>query len=270
MMNVDSSFIKGLFDLSGQIALVTGAGSGIGQAFSTALACAGADVVLVGRTESKLLETAESIANLGQNSLVITADISNELDVNRIFSKISSVFGRLDILVNNAACTTSAQMAHEMSLESWREVIDTDLTGTFLCARGALRLMIEQRSGKIINIASIQGLVATSFPLPPAPDYCAAKGGVIQLTRELAAEYAEYGINVNCIAPGLYLTPMAAQAFTETEEYQEWKASKHFRYKLRGPGKPDDLNGTILYLSSKASDFVSGHILVADQGYVNW
>ena len=259
-----------LFDLTDKVALVTGAGTGIGRAFSEALAEAGADIVCTGRTRSTLEETAKLIENLGRKALVVTADISKEDDVINLFAETMKAYGRLDILVNNAACPPQPSLAHELSLEDWQRVIDTDLTGTFLCAKEALKIMVKQQSGKIINISSVQGLVSTSHPLPPAPDYCAAKGAVVQLTRELATEYAPYGITVNCIAPGLYLTDMASEVFTETPEYQEWKNSVYFRFKLRGPGRPEDLKGTIIYLATEASDFVNGHTLVADQGYVVW
>lgn len=262
--------VNRLFDLTGKVALVTGAGRGIGRAFAEGLAEAGADVVCTGRNIDHLQDIAKTVESLGRKSLAVPADIGSEADVRQLFSEIEAVFGRLDILVNNAAAPPEPALAHELSLEAWQKVIDIDLTGTFLCAREALKIMVGQKSGKIINVSSTQGLVATSYPLPPAPDYCAAKGAVIQLTRELAIEYAPYGINVNCIAPGLYLTDMAEEVFTQTPEFQDWKNSQYFRYKLRGPGKPEDLKGTVVYLASRASDFVSGHTLVADQGYIAW
>jgi gluconate 5-dehydrogenase len=253
--------IQELFDLTGKVALVTGSGRGLGRAFAEALAGAGANVVCTGRMLENTEKTAKILAKYGRDTLALQADISMEEEVQNMVAETVKRFGHLDIIVNNAGVVGGPLPAHELSLEEWNRVIAVDLTGVFLCVREAAKVMVEQRSGKIINIASIGGLVANSPPMPPAPAYNAAKGGVINLTRELAIEYAPYGINVNCIAPGAFKTDILEPLVLELKPYMESLCP--LRKEI---GRPEDLKGTLIYLASKASDLVTGHILVVDQG----
>lgn len=258
--------LQELFDLSGKVALVTGSGRGLGRAFAEALAEGGADVVCTGRMLENTLETAKTLNKYGRKILALQADVSKEDEVERMVAETVKTFGRLDIIINNAGIRGPKPIrAHEFSLESWNRIIAVNLTGVFLCAREAAKVMIKQKSGKIINIASIGGLVGNAPPLPPAPAYNAAKGGVINFTRELAVEYAPYGINVNCIAPGAFETDII-EPLTQIPQFKPWIKSVCPLH--GGIGRPEDLKGTLIYLASKASDFVTGHILVIDQGYL--
>lgn len=255
-----------LFDLTGKVALVTGAGRGLGRAFAGALAGAGADVVCSGRNTENITETAQLIGKYGHKTLAVQADVSNEEDVKRMVGETVQTLGRLDILINNAGVSGTPGPVHQQTLKDWNDVIAVDLNGVFLCCKEAAVIMMGQKSGKIINIASIQGIVgATPHLSPPFPAYAAAKGGVINLTRELALEYAPFGINVNCIAPAPFETEIVGPLMNDPQFRELVKST----FPLRGGiGKPEDLNGTIIFLASKASDYVSGHILVVDQGFL--
>lgn len=251
--------VNSLFDLTGKVAIVTGASSGLGKAFAEAMAEAGADVVCAARRENRLIELADKINKLGCKSLVVPTDVCKEDDVKRMVSETVNKFGKLDIIFNNAGISSMPAPVHECTLEDWNKIINTNLTGVFLCAREAAKQMVKQKSGKIINISSMFGLVGALFPVPA---YSAAKGAVTNLTREMAIEYAPFGINVNAIAPGFFRTEMGgADAWDEAVKIMTPTVPLH------GVGIPDDLKGTAVYLASKASDYVTGHILVIDGGY---
>jgi NAD(P)-dependent dehydrogenase (short-subunit alcohol dehydrogenase family) len=254
--------ISDTFDLTGKVAIVTGASSGLGVAFAEAMAEAGADVVCAARREKQLIEVAEKIKKIGRKSIVVPTDVCKEEDVKRMVSETVKEFGKVDIIFNNAGMGGYLSLVHEHPLEGWNQTISTNLTGVFLCAREAAKEMVKQKSGKIINVTSILGNVSSS-PLMPIPAYCASKGGIISLTREMAIEYAVFGINVNAIAPGFIRTEMGGSG----PAVEELRKAASDLTPLHGIAEPRDFKGTAIYLASRASDYLTGHILVIDGGY---
>jgi 2-deoxy-D-gluconate 3-dehydrogenase len=246
-----------LFDLSGKVAIVTGANTGIGQSLAVALARAGADVALVGRTPAE--ETAEQVRSLGRKAAIIGADLSSIAPVQDVVDRTLAELGGLDILVNNAGIIRRGD-ALEFSEEDWDAVMDTNLKSLFFLSQAAARHMVAQGSGKIVNIASLlsfQGGIRV-------PSYTAAKSGVAGLTRLLANEWAAKGINVNAIAPGYIATNnTAALQADETRNRQILERIPAGRW-----GKPSDLDGAVTFLASAASDYVNGHVLTVDGGWM--
>jgi len=249
-----------LFRLDGRVALVTGASRGLGAAMAAALAGAGADVVLHA-SEHPASVTAEAISrDTGRQPVVLTADLGDRAASDQLIANAIAAFGHIDILVNNAGLIRRHPAAAH-SDEDWDRVIEVDLSSVFRLCRDAGRHMIErQRGGKIINIASLlsfQGGITV-------PGYAAAKGGVVQLTKALANEWAAQGINVNAIAPG----------YMETDNTEALRADAvRFRQVTeRIPagrwGVPQDLAGAVIFLASRASDYVNGHVLVVDGGWM--
>jgi 2-deoxy-D-gluconate 3-dehydrogenase len=245
------------FDLSGRVAIVTGANTGIGQGIAVALAEAGANVALVGRTPAE--ETAARVEQAGRRAAIIGADLSNATPVRAVVEQTVSELGGLDILVNNAGIIRRAD-ALDFSEEDWDAVIDTNLKSTFFLCQAAGRHMAPQGRGKIINIASLlsfQGGVRVA-------SYTASKSGVAGLTRLLANEWAAKGINVNAIAPGYVATNnTAALQADETRNRQILERIPAGRW-----GQPSDLGGAAVFLASSASDYVHGHILAVDGGWL--
>ena len=191
-----------LFRVDGKVALVTGAGSGLGREFCAAMAEAGADVACADIDEESAKATAAAVEALGRRGLGISCDVTDEAQVAAMVARTAAELGRLDILFNNAGIADpQALLLHEYPTADWRAVLDVDLHGVFFCAREALKVMVAQQSGKIINVASIWGLAGSSS-LFPALAYNAAKGAVVNLTRELGLEYAKQGIQVNALRPG--------------------------------------------------------------------
>ncbi|MET0556248.1 MAG: 2-dehydro-3-deoxy-D-gluconate 5-dehydrogenase KduD [Vicinamibacteria bacterium] len=247
------------FDLTGRTALVTGASRGIGAAMAVGLAQAGADVVVHGNSRSPE-DTCRAVESAGRRAYPITADLSDPAGSRDLVDRAIALAGRLDILVNNAGIIRRAPAA-EMSDEDWAAVIEVDLNAVFRCARAMGRyLLAAGRPGKIVNVASLltfQGGITV-------PGYAAAKGGVGQLTKALANEWAGKGINVNAIAPGYIRTD-------NTEPLQK-DAARSEQILGRIPagrwGEAEDLAGAAVFLSSSASDFVHGHVLVVDGGWM--
>jgi len=245
------------FDLSGKVAVVTGANTGIGQAIALALAGAGADIAAVGRTPAE--ETVARVDALGRRAEVVSADLSTIEPVQRVVGQTLERLGRLDILVNNAGIIRRAD-AVDFSEEDWDAVIDTNLKSVFFLCQAAGRHMIGQGSGKIINIASMlsfQGGIRV-------PSYTASKSGVGGLTKLLANEWAAKGVQVNAIAPGYIATsntaalqadPVRNNAILDRIPTGRW-------------GNPEDLGGAAVFLASTASDYVNGHILAVDGGWL--
>jgi 2-deoxy-D-gluconate 3-dehydrogenase len=246
-----------LFDLTGRVAIVTGANTGIGQGIAVALAEAGADVALVGRSSAD--ETAQLVRATGRRAAIIPADLSTIAPVGDVVAQTLSQLGGLDILVNNAGIIRRAD-AVDFSEEDWDSVIDTNLKSVFFLCQAAGRHMIEKGRGKIVNIASMlsfQGGIRV-------PSYTASKSGVAGLTKLLACEWAGKGINVNAIAPGYIATNnTAALQADETRNRQIVERIPAGRW-----GKPSDLGGAAVFLASAASDYVNGHILAVDGGWL--
>lgn len=245
------------FDLSGRIAVVTGANTGIGQALAVGLAGAGADVALVGRTPAD--ETAGQIRSLGRRAAIIAADLSSIAPVEQVVERTVAELGGLDILVNNAGIIRRAD-ALDFSEEDWDAVIDTNLKSVFFLSQAAARHMVSQGRGKIVNIASLlsfQGGIRV-------PSYTASKSGVAGLTKLLANEWAAKGINVNAIAPGYIATNnTAALQADEMRNRQILERIPAGRW-----GAPTDLAGAAIFLASSAADYVHGHILAVDGGWL--
>lgn len=245
------------FDLTGKVALVTGANTGIGQAIAVALAQAGADVALAGRSEPS--ETLEAITTIGRKAVSIAADLSSTAPVHHVVDATLGAFGRLDILVNNAGIIRRADLL-DFSEEDWDAVIDTNLKSLFFLSQAAARPMVAQGSGKIINIASLltfQGGIRV-------PSYAAAKSGVGGVTRAMANELAPKGVQVNAIAPGYISTNnTAALQGDETRNRQILERIPTGRW-----GRPEDIAGAAIFLASPASDYVTGQILAVDGGWL--
>ena len=245
------------FDLSGKVAVVTGANTGIGQGIALALAAAGADIAAVGRTPAE--DTAAQVRDLGRRAELIAADLSTIEPVGRIVAETLGRLGRLDILVNNAGIIRRADSL-EFTEDDWDAVIDTNLKSAFFLAQAAARHMVGAGGGKIVNIASMltfQGGIRV-------PSYTASKSGIGGLTKILANEWAARGINVNAIAPGYIATSnTAALQADESRNRQILERIPAGRW-----GRPDDLGGAAVFLASSASDYVNGHILAVDGGWL--
>ena len=246
-----------LFDLSGRVAIVTGASRGLGRYLSQALARAGADLVITSRHTADLRSTAEEIKTLGRKALPLECDVREYDSVQRMVESAYHEYGRLDVLVNNAGCNVRKR-AVEVTWEDWNLILDTNLRGTFFVAQAVARHMIAARDGRIINIGS-ETCVAGYSGLAP---YGASRGGIKQLTMSLAADWGEYGITVNCLAPGWFKTAQTAVLYEDSD----WVAYLSERIPLGRPGSPTDLDGAVVFLASTASQYVTGQTLMVDGG----
>jgi NAD(P)-dependent dehydrogenase (short-subunit alcohol dehydrogenase family) len=248
------------FNFQGKKALVTGASSGLGRRFALVLAKAGADVALAARREEKLKEVAKEIEDLGQKALVLKMDVTKEEEIKNGVAKIKKEWQTLDILVNNAGTSTMAP-AEEMPLEDWQKVVDVNLTGVFLVAKHSGALMKEKQFGRVINIASMYGLVANSaFNVA---NYHATKGAVVNLTRALAAEWAKYNITVNAIGPGFFESEMTGD-FINTDDFKQYVT---ISCPMKRVGKKEELDTTLLFLAAEASSYITGQTIAVDGGW---
>ncbi|MCI0529763.1 MAG: glucose 1-dehydrogenase [Nitrospira sp.] len=248
------------FNLNGKVALVTGGGRGIGRAIALALAHAGADVAISGRTLSQLQGTAAEINGLGRKSLAIQADVSKVQDIETMVSAIVKQFGTLDIRVNNAGINKRFPSL-EVTEELWDSILNTNLKGTFFCCQAAGRVMLKRGKGKIINICSLTSQIGMTTIAP----YGASKTGVLGLTRSLAAEWVKHGINVNAIGPGYHETDLTRPLL----ENKAWMEKLMPRIPIGRVGTTGDLMGVAVFLASEASDYVSGEIIYVDGGFLS-
>lgn len=251
--------LKEVFDLSGKVALVTGGSRGLGKEMAEGLAEAGASLMLLARRAEWLTPTVEEFRKRGFKCEGTLCDVSSEADVQAAVDKTLAAFGQIDILVNNAGITWG-QPAEDHPIDKWRQVIDVDLTGAFLFAQRAGREMLKRASGNIINVASIAGLKGSMPNGQHIVSYVAAKGGMIAMTRELAAKWARRGIRVNAIAPGFFPTRMTEKAL-ETAQAQIESGVPMGRI-----GSEGELKGVVVFLASPASGYITGQTIVVDGG----
>lgn len=254
-----ASPILSRFDLEGKVALVVGGTRGLGQGMSLALAGAGADVCIVGRGPRGLEDTAEAIRRLGRKGSYFAADVTDEAQVERMTSHVIDTYGRIDILVNSQG-TVELQPSEEFDTQAWQLVMDVNLKSVFLCCKHVGRVMLQQGKGKIINVSSVRGFQGRAGD----PAYAPSKGAVNQLTHSLAIEWGLKGINVNAIAPTFTRTEMAAAVLDDPVK-RNWVLG---RIPMKRVGELDDLFGPVVFLASEASDFVNGHVLPVDGGWL--
>jgi NAD(P)-dependent dehydrogenase (short-subunit alcohol dehydrogenase family) len=251
--------VKELFDLTGKVAIVTGGGRGLGQQIAEGFAEAGANVVVCSRKEEACLEVSEKLKQLGVDSLALKCDVTSPEEVKNVVEKTVEKFGRIDILVNNSGASWGAP-AEEMPLEAWQKVINVNVTGTFIMSQAVGKVMLEQKSGKIINIASVAGLNGSNPKFMDAIGYNTSKGAVITFTKDLAVKWGPRGIHVNAIAPGFFPTKMTKVVLEQGgDAILEGTPLRKF-------GTENDLKGAVLFLAAPASDFVTGAVLVVDGG----
>ncbi len=246
-----------LFDISGKIAVVTGGSTGLGRAMALGLAGAGADIVLVDHHEHN--DTRQDIHALGRNCIQIIADLSNDEDIDGIIPKVIREFGRIDILVNNAGMTRRKPIL-DFDLKDWDDVLNLNLRTVFRLSQAAARDMVKRKYGKIINVAS---LLSFSGGIQVSA-YAASKGAVAQLTKAFTNELASSGITCNAIAPGYMMTKLTDAIQNDPDRNK----TINDRIPAERWGTPEDLQGAVIFLASKASDYVNGHILTVDGGWM--
>jgi NAD(P)-dependent dehydrogenase (short-subunit alcohol dehydrogenase family) len=248
------------FDVAGRVAVVTGASSGIGAALARGLAEAGASLVLAARRAARLEALAGELEAVGAAVLPVACDVSQEADVERLAASALERFGHVDVLVNNAG-VTQVVAAEDEPLASYERVLGVNLTGAFLCAQRFGRAMLARRRGSIVNVASVLGVVGAG-QIPQA-SYAASKGGLVNLTRELAAQWARRGVRVNALAPAWFESEMTGEMFSDPRSLA-WIRK---RTPMGRPGESRELVGPLLFLASDASSYVTGHVLCVDGGW---
>ena len=250
--------MQDLFDLSGKVAIVTGTSRGLGQYFGRALAKAGADLVITSRKLSSLTAFKKEIESLGRKALTVQLDVRSQSDIEDMVRKAIEEYGKIDILVNNAGLNIRSPSA-DFSWEDWDTVLDTNLKGNFFCAQAVAREMMKRNYGRIINMGSCTCV----FGMEGIAPYTASRGGVLMMTRSLAAEWGKYGVTVNVLAPGWFKTAQNAALY----ENKQWVENIKSRIPLNRPGLPNDLDGTVVFLASDASAYITGQIILVDGGF---
>jgi NAD(P)-dependent dehydrogenase (short-subunit alcohol dehydrogenase family) len=251
-----------LFDLKGKVAVVVGGHGGIGRGLALGLADFGADVAITSRKLEPLKKVAEEIQAKGRKALAITVDVVHEESVAEMVKKVLEIFPRIDILVN-AHGLAIRKPAETFPIDEWQQVMDINTRGTWLCCQAVGRVMIKQKSGKIINLSSVRG----RYGLPADyAAYCASKGAVDTLTRTLACEWAKYNVLVNAVAPTIVETELTRTALADPEYAKRMKS----RIPLGRWAMPEDIVGATVFFASRASDFITGQVLYIDGGVTTW
>jgi NAD(P)-dependent dehydrogenase (short-subunit alcohol dehydrogenase family) len=245
------------YDLTGKVAIVTGASRGLGQYFGRALARARADLVITSRKRESLEAFKSEIETLGRRAVTVELDVCDYDSIQRMIEAAYAAYGKIDILVNNAGCNIR-KPAIDVTWDDWNTVLDTNLRGSFFVAQAVAKRMIPRRYGRIINIGSVTCIFGYAGLTP----YCASRGGVKQMTMSLADDWGPYGITVNCLAPGWFKTEQTRVLY----ENQAWVDYLIDRIPLKRPGQPHDLDGTIVFLASDASAYITGQTLLVDGG----
>ena len=245
------------FDLTGKVAIVTGASRGLGQTFARALAGAGADLVVTSRRVESLAPFQREIEALGRRAVALELDVRSEESIRSMVENAAAAYPHLDILVNNAGCNVR-KPAVDVTWDDWNLILDTNLRGAFFVAQSVAKQMMPRGRGRIINIGSLTSVMGSAGLGP----YGASRGGIRQLTMSLADDWGPHGITVNCLAPGWFKTDQNKVMY----EDPEWVAYLIDRIPVRRPGKPSDLEGPIVFLASDASEYVTGQTLLVDGG----
>jgi NAD(P)-dependent dehydrogenase (short-subunit alcohol dehydrogenase family) len=245
-----------LFDLTGQLALITGASKGLGQYFGRALAGAGADLIVTSRREEDLQPFVKEIEALGRKAYPLRLDVRDHASIEAMALAAAKI-GQIHVLVNNAGCNVR-KPASDVTWEDWNLVLDTNLRGSFFVAQQIAKQMVAHRYGRIVNIGSVTSVFGYAGLAP----YTASRGGIRQLTMSLADEWGRHGITVNCLAPGWFHTAQNHVLY----ENQEWVDYLVDRIPLKRPGEPHDLDGAIVFLASEASRYITGQTLLVDGG----
>ncbi len=246
-----------LFDLTGQVALVTGASRGLGQHFARALAGAGADLILTSRNHEDLSPFVAEIEATGHKAIPLELDVRDQGSIERMAAAAEAACGQIHILVNNAGCNVR-KPALDVTWEDWNLVLDTNLRGSFFVAQQMARRMVPHGYGRIINIGSVTSVFGYAGLAP----YGASRGGIRQLTMSLADDWGKHGITVNCLAPGWFHTQQNAVLY----ENKEWVDYLTDRIPVKRPGEPRDLEGAIVFLASESSRYITGQTLLVDGG----
>lgn len=246
-----------LFDLTGQVALVTGTSRGLGQYFARALAKAGADLIVTSRNKNDLQPFISEIEALGRRAVPVELDVRDHASIEAMAGAAEAAFGRIDILVNNAGCNVR-KPALDVTWDDWNLILDTNLRGSFFVAQQIAKRMLPHHYGRIINVGSVTSVFGYAGLAP----YGASRGGIRQLTMSLADDWGPHGITVNCLAPGWFQTAQNKVLY----ESEEWVKYLVDRIPLKRPGEPTDLDGAVVFLASEASRYITGQTLLVDGG----